>query len=80
MVGLKLTSSKYSQCFFGKQDKPLTTEVAESNNYAAKFLLAQTKSSSKAKTDTTKHYLAQTKIRTGNTFSQMNEAQRILLA
>jgi hypothetical protein len=73
MVGLKLTSSKYSQCFFGKQDKPLTTEVAESNDIASKFLLAQTKSSSTAKADTTKHYLAQTKNRTGNTFSQMSE-------
>ena len=80
MVGLKLTNSKYSQCYFGKQDKPLTTEEAESNDKAAKFLLAQTKSSSTAKADTTKHYLAQTKNRTGNTFSQISEAQRILLA
>ena len=42
MVGLKLTESKYSQCWYGKQDERLTDQVAEETKLAAAFVLAQT--------------------------------------
>ena len=85
MVGLKLTKSKYSQCWYGKQDQRLTDEVAEATDLAAAFVLAQTgtkaASSSSDAPDATKKQLSQTHSkRLGNTFGHMNEADRIMLA
>ena len=82
MIGVKNTESKYTQCWFGKQSKALVDVVATENDMAAQFVLAQTTASSSTKMlvsdDATK--LAQTKVRAGNNFGDMSEADRTLLA
>ena len=85
MVGLKLTESKFSQCWYGKQDKKLSNKVAEETDLAAALVLAQTGTkaalSSSDAPDATKKQLSQTHSKgLGNTFGQMNEADRIMLA
>lgn len=75
MVGLKLTDSKFSQCWFGRQDEPLTDEVVEVEDDKAVLVLAQT-GSTKLSSDFHSTELAQTKtssaVRKGNTFAQMS--------
>jgi len=40
MVGMKLTQSGFTQCWYGQQDKPLNTEQAEENDLASAKILA----------------------------------------